>query len=262
MLVEKNFSKTYKSQFEKLLGEDNDHCKIYITQTKYGKALKKQNKNFNPNKKPNTTTNKEFIFTNLDKSLNDDDITLDYAINCFKYPLTLFKLNNENVILNKGRFGFYITYNKKNYHIDNENITKEEFEQLLNSKIEQQQNTIEFNDKDYVYKILNGKFGYYILCNPKNKKSKKLNISLSNYLKNNSLNDLTLNIIHNLITEYNNKPKKSFKSSKKNIIINNSPKSSTSKASSTTKTSTSKVSTTKSTTKSSTTKRKTTKTDN
>ena len=228
-----NFSKNYKSQFETLLGEDDDHCKIFITQTKYGKALKKQNKNFDPNKKPNKTTNKEFIFTTLDTSLNDNDITLEYAIDCFKYPLTLFNLNNENVILNKGRFGFYITYNNKNYHIDNENITKEEFEQLLNSKIEQQKNTITFNDDNFNYKILNGKFGYYISCIPiskskskttktsKTTKSKNINISLSNYLKNNKLEDLNLDIIHNLFEEYKNKPKRVYKPKKSTKSTNN-----------------------------------------
>ena len=215
--------KKYKSQFEKLLGEDENHCKIFITQTKYGKALKKQNKDFNPKKKSNKTTNKEFIYTNLDKDIKDDDITLDYAINLFKYPLTLFKLNDEDVILNKGRFGFYITYNKKNYHINNENITKEEFEELLNKKNEENKNLIEFKDKDFNYKILNGKFGYYICCNPLNKKSKSknINISLSNYLKNNKLEDINLDIIHNLFEEYKNKPKKTFK---KNIKSKNNNK--------------------------------------
>jgi len=212
----KNFSKTYKSQFEKLLGEDENHCKIFITQTKFGKALKKQNKDFNPNKKSNKSSNKEFIYANLDNDINDNDITLDYALNLFKYPFTIFKLNDEDVILNKGRFGFYITYNKKNYHINNENITKEEFENLLNKKNEEDKNKIEFKDNDFNYKILNGKFGYYILCNPLNKKSKSknINISLSNYLKNNKLEDLNLDIIHNLFNEYKNKPKKTFKNSK------------------------------------------------
>ena len=205
------------------MGEDENHCKIFITQTKYGKALKKQNKDFNPKKKSNKTTNKEFIYTNLDKDIKDDDITLDYAINLFKYPLTLFKLNDEDVILNKGRFGFYITYNKKNYHINNENITKEEFEELLNKKNEENKNLIEFKDKDFNYKILNGKFGYYICCNPLNKKSKSknINISLSNYLKNNKLEDINLDIIHNLFEEYKNKPKKTFK---KNIKSKNNNK--------------------------------------
>jgi len=214
-----NFSKNYKSQFDKLLGEDDNHCKIFITQTKYGKALKKQNINFDPNKKKNNKTNPDFIFSSIDKDMKDEDITLDYAINLFKYPLTLFKLNNEDVILNKGRFGLYIKYNNDNYKIDNENITKKEFIDLVNKKNEEKKNSIIFNDDNFTYKVLNGKFGYYICCIPLNKskskssksKSKNINISLSNYLKNNKLEDLNLNIIQSLYTNYINKPKTPFK---------------------------------------------------
>ena len=50
---------------------------------------------------------------------NIDSITLDQAIELFKYPLDLGKYNGKMVQINSGKFGLYFKYDGKNYSLKN-----------------------------------------------------------------------------------------------------------------------------------------------
>ena len=84
---------------DKLLGEI-DNNKVYISRTKYGDVLKMVINGSKP---------KYVSIEEKDK----DEITLEDAIQMFKYPLTLGIYKNDDVVLNKGKYGFYIKYKEK-----------------------------------------------------------------------------------------------------------------------------------------------------
>ena len=51
-----------------------------------------------------------------------EEVTLNQAIELLKYPQTLGKYKGNEVVLKKGKFGLYFTYNKKNYSIPVETL--------------------------------------------------------------------------------------------------------------------------------------------
>ena len=96
-----------------------------------------------------------------------EDITLDKAIELFKYPYVLFNYENKNVYLNKGQYGLYIKYDNKNYSVkdlDENNIDFDNVKKIL----------IDNNDNGLIRKvnkdieIHNGTYGYYIKYKTKN----------------------------------------------------------------------------------------------
>lgn len=139
---------------ERSLGTDLDGVEIFVTKTKYGPAVKK-------------IFGTKNIYASIPNDLSVDKIKLKDAIKLFLYPNILGQYEKKDVILNKGKFGYYIVHNKINYSIGPE--IKKEFELSDAIKIikEKKSGTIgEFNITENKKKIkaivLNGTYGPYI----------------------------------------------------------------------------------------------------
>jgi len=103
---------------------------------------------------------------------DNEDITLEEAIELLKYPKLLGKIGNTHVSLCNGKFGYYIKYNNMNYNIKNNidinDINLEYAKTIINEKKS-------FKLKDKIFNIKSGQYGPYIeMIN----KEKKTNISI------------------------------------------------------------------------------------
>jgi len=114
-----------------------------------------------------------------------EDITLDKAIELFKYPYILFNYENKEVYLNKGQYGLYIKYDNKNYSVkdlDENNIDLDNIKKILiNNK---NNGLITKVNKDI--EIHNGTYGYYIKYKKKNyaiRKGKKNEEEYNRYIE-------------------------------------------------------------------------------
>ena len=87
------------------------------------------------------------------------DITYEEAILKCQYPKTLGKLNKKDILLKKGKFGFYLEHNKQNYKLKedyNEHLTLENaIDCIENSKNK-------LIKKIGKYSIKSGEYGLYI----------------------------------------------------------------------------------------------------
>lgn len=114
-----------------------------------------------------------------------EDITLDKAIELFKYPYVLFNYENKDVYLNKGQYGLYIKYDNKNYSVkdlDEENIDIENIKTII--KEQKNNGLIKKINKDI--EIYNGVYGYYIKYKKKNysiRKNKKNEEEYNKYIE-------------------------------------------------------------------------------
>ncbi len=158
-LVEKSDQISRKEANQsKLLGVDPKTKKnVYARFSKYGPVLQ-----------IGESDNKEekVIFASMPKNKTIETISLEEALEMFKLPRSLgLDQNNNEIIVNIGRFGPYIKYQNKFYAIkdgaDPFNITKTQAIKLINQKKEadQKKNLKEF---DNGIKILDGRYGPYI----------------------------------------------------------------------------------------------------
>ena len=117
------------------------------------------------------TTNK---FAPL-KDINIEEVTLERALELLKYPKNLGKYNKKIVSLNRGQYGLYLKYDKKNYSIENEMDLKEA-QEFLKEKMENPQPRGEEGGekksgelrKIGEVSIKTGKYGPYFQFNGKN----------------------------------------------------------------------------------------------
>ena len=148
-----------KDNYKRLLGTDpKTGLEVYTYIGKYGplvqlKSVEGEHK-FAP-------------LTNIDIK----DVSLKDALNLLTFPKNLGKLKNIDIILQTGKYGFYLKYNKKNYSVSDSNITLDEAKRIITGGGEQKTNVIkEFND---IISIKNGKYGPYISY-----KNGKMNVKL------------------------------------------------------------------------------------
>ena len=113
------------------------------------------------------------IFTSLQKGQNMENITLEEALNLLSFPRTLGEFENDNVIINNGRFGPYILNNKKYYSIpkdkDFQTISLEEaIDIIIQKRATDAERNIKSFEEEPDLNILNGRFGPYISYKKKN----------------------------------------------------------------------------------------------
>ena len=116
-------------------------------------------------------------------SINDDQdvktITLEEALALFKFPLTIGQFEDEDVIINRGKYGPYVKHKNAFTSIpkdrDLHSISLDEAIELIHEKRKQDaaKNIHVFDDKDGEIKVLNGKYGPYINFKKKNFKIPK-----------------------------------------------------------------------------------------
>lgn len=166
---------------DKLLG-NHDGCTYYVTVNKYGPVVKKINGD-------------NCIYSNIYPPLTTETIKISDVIELFKYPRTLGKLEEHDILLCNGPFGYYLKHNDKNVSIKSNDITFDEAIKLVNEK----ERKVKFADDKYTYSINEGKFGTYIAMND-SKAGKVKNIPIP---KNKRANVTTLEDIKKIIAEYN-----------------------------------------------------------
>ena len=187
-LVEKSDQISRKEANQsKLLGLDPKTKKnVYARFSKYGPVLQ-----------IGESDNKEekVIFASMPKDKTIDTISLDEALEMFKLPRSLGDdQNNNDIIVNIGRFGPYIKYQDKFYSIKNKadpfTINKDQAFEIINQKNEsdQKKNLKEF---DNGLKILDGRYGPYIT-------NGKVNAKIP---KNMEISEITQNIASELISK-------------------------------------------------------------
>ena len=130
-----------------------------------------------------------------------EDVTLDKAIELFKYPYVLFNYENKDVYLNKGQYGLYIKYDNKNYSVkdlDENNIDIDNIKKILTDN--KNNGLIRKVNKDI--EIHNGTYGYYIKYKTKNH-ALKLNNDLTINQKNELINNMTVEYCLDIINKKN-----------------------------------------------------------
>jgi DNA topoisomerase I len=151
--------------------------KIYHFQSKKGNYIVQEGED---NDEP------KFRFTSKKK------IDLNEALDLFKFPRVLGKLNKKDVEINFGRFGYYISHGKRNMSIKSDNMSFDEATKLLNKTYYK-----EYSD----FIVLEGKYGIYI-------KKGKRNIPIPKDMKD-KVKSLKKKDFEKIISEY--KGRKYFK---------------------------------------------------
>ncbi len=200
----KETAQKMKNDRKRLLGKDGNNRNVYAYVAKYGPVFQVGEDN-----------EKDKKYVKIEAPLSFDNVSIDdYLINA-KYPKFLGKYGEDkDVFLKKGPYGFYITYDNKNYTMTNENATIEEFVSKYFNKINDSTNNDDNNTFQtqivkelgkYIVKI--GKYGPYVQYEKK----------IAKIPKNIVVGDITKEICKDLIEKAksaNTKNKKFFASSK------------------------------------------------
>lgn len=114
-------------------------------------------------------------FAQLNKEHSLETITLEEALELFKFPRVLGDIDGKSVTVGKGKFGPYIRYDNTYVSIpktiDPLSVTLEEAEQMLKEKQEAEaKKVIKTFAENPDLQILNGRYGPYIAYQKKNYK--------------------------------------------------------------------------------------------
>ena len=99
------------------------------------------------------------------KDIKIEEVTLEQALELLQYPKKLGKLNKKEITLNKGQYGFYLKYDKKNYSIEEE-IDFDKAKKIV--KGEKEKGDPNENENTLSVEIKNGKYGSYFQKDGKN----------------------------------------------------------------------------------------------
>ncbi len=132
-LNEKKIDTNDEDLKRRYLGEVNNQ-KIYVTFTKFGLTVAEED----------TTKKKKYSkFAMVPSEYSYNDITLEQAKSLLIYPLVLGSYKGKDIVVNKGKYGTYFTYNGKNNSIKTmENITLENAIEIIEKKETETQNDI------------------------------------------------------------------------------------------------------------------------
>ncbi len=166
--IEKTLEQSEKASGEKLLGTDPASGKnVYVKIGKYGPMVQIGDSN---NGDVNTEKPK---FAGLKKGQGLETISLEEALELFKFPRNIGDFEGEVLEVAIGRFGPYVKHKSAFYSLtkddDPVSVEKERAIEIIEKKRNQEkENTIrEFEEKPEV-KILNGRYGPYISYQKKN----------------------------------------------------------------------------------------------
>jgi len=172
-LMETEENQTLDEKLGKYIGDDpKTGQKIYADMAKYGAVVKRVELT-----KTGKTVRKS-TYAPLKDIATVDTVTLEQALELLKYPYLLGKYNNQDIIVQKGKFGLYLKYDDRNVNIsdniDINNLTIEIAEQLIKEKgfdkIIKLQPTNKRNKAIYEI-ITNGQYGPYIKVTSNKKKT-------------------------------------------------------------------------------------------
>lgn len=143
---------------ERFLGEDpKTGKKVYAKYGKFGPIV--QLGESSQTEKPK--------FASLKKNQYIESISLEEAMELFSLPRTLGQIEGSDVIVNIGRFGPYVLFNKKFYSLkrnvdDPYTITLERAMEIINEKNNEKAGPLREFKEDKELTILKGRYGVYI----------------------------------------------------------------------------------------------------
>lgn len=146
---------------------------IVATNAKYGPAVKIR------------ISETQFKWAPIREPLTLDNITLDDALEMFKFPKLLGVYEKNNVILNKGKFGMYVNVGEKKYSVESDKVTLEEVVDVIENK----KSLFELKTKTKLFEIYQGPHGKYLKCSEIKKNGKKYTVSFPENTDINSLDE-------------------------------------------------------------------------
>jgi len=115
------------------------------------------------------------LFASLQKDQSIQTISLEEALELFKFPKVIGEFEGKEVKINKGRFGPYVQIERTFVSIKEEkgdsleNMTIERAIELIEEKREEDKNRIiKTFDEDETMQLLNGRYGAYLKIGKKN----------------------------------------------------------------------------------------------
>ena len=181
-------------KYTKLLGKHPEtECAIYATIAKFGPVFKMIPETGKP------------VYGPIKEPLTFETATLEDALKVFEFPKTIGKYKNKNIVLNRGKFGLYLTYGGLNYTTTEENFTLVEaidfIEKEQKKREEKNKSFASFNEDTKSYDVYKGPFGYYVRL--QNSTTKKIyNIGLP---PDEDIENITLDRIKEIINSKYNK---------------------------------------------------------
>jgi DNA topoisomerase-1 len=144
---------------KRLVGTDENGSNVYAYIARYGPVFQ-------------VGEGKSAKYVKIDSNYSVDKVTMDDFLILSKYPRIIGQYEGSDIILKKGMYGIYLSYNGKNFKIledYDENIDIESAIKCINgnvndTKTEANKGLIKKIDK---YDIKNGPYGHYILYNKK-----------------------------------------------------------------------------------------------
>ncbi len=199
--IENTLETAKKFSGEKLLGKDpKTGLNIFVKIGRFGPMV--QMGDAESEDKPR--------FAGLKKTQSIETVTLEEALELFKFPRNIGEFEGKEITVAIGRFGPYVKHNNLFFSLqktdDPLSVIRERAIEIIEEKRQKdKENTIREFDKDPTVKVLKGRFGAYIKIKTKNFKIPKgtdpEKLSLEDCLK--------------ISEDPKNAPKKGFKRKKK-----------------------------------------------
>jgi len=155
---------------------------IFLTKSKYGWCVK-------------IMENEKWRYASTD---DNNDVTLENAIQFLEYPKTLGKLGTTVITLNKGKYGLYFKVGAKIIGIK-DNTIEPTLEYAI-TLAEQEHDSTVFKIKNKIVHLKNGQYGYYLMI--MNGTKKPTNIPIP---KNVDINNITSKIVNDIIEKNKSK---------------------------------------------------------
>lgn len=149
-LVDKaQLEKGLAEEKKKILGKANGFH-IYQTETKYGPVVVKEK-------------NDKRIYAKIYPPLSPDNLTLEEALTLFQYPQNLGEYRGEDILLKKGKYGFYLQYGEDQVHVE-EPVTPKEAISLIKQNLKKYLGkwTIQKGKQKIEVHAIQGKYGPYL----------------------------------------------------------------------------------------------------
>ncbi len=158
-LNDKNLISKSKDESKRLIGKNEDGKSLYAYIGKYGPVIQ-------------IGDGKDCKYIKIDPKYSVNSITYDDYLTMTKFPKKLGDYEDSEIFVKNGPYGYYLSYNEKNYKLlegYDENLTFEEAIKIISIDSNNKEN----NNKNTVIKVIdnysirNGPYGYYILYNKK-----------------------------------------------------------------------------------------------